>query len=231
MNFQRELALVNFPLLIVAGTDIVSVVRCICSLLWNGSGLRALFLFRRFEYCKYLEKLSFVLWITRNRSVFPPRFISLLLCGNVKQEFFGVAPFVCLKLLATSYKSFSRKKKKKNVSVLIANEIRGFARNIRLRSICDFPRCSISFLSEKRSRKNKKNRKRKKKPILWKINRIIIISTNDSFSMFVSCLNLLKSWGKQQHLALGLKEALLARRENGVEEEVGMEAGIGSKAA
>lgn len=112
MNFQRELALVNFPLLIVAGTDIVSVVRCICSLLWNGSGLRALFLFRRFEYCKYLEKLSFVLWITRNRSVFPPRFISLLLCGNVKQEFFGVAPFVCLKLLATSYKSFPRKKKK-----------------------------------------------------------------------------------------------------------------------
>lgn len=111
MNFQRELALVNFPLLIVAGTDIVSVVRCICSLLWNGSGLRALFLFRRFEYCKYLEKLSFVLWITRNRSVFPPRFISLLLCGNVKQEFFGVAPFVCLKLLATSYKSFPRKKK------------------------------------------------------------------------------------------------------------------------
>lgn len=231
MNFQRELALVNFPLLIVAGTDIVSVVRCICSLLWNGSGLRALFLFRRFEYCKYLEKLSFVLWITRNRSVFPPRFISLLLCGNVKQEFFGVAPFVCLKLLATSYKSFPRKKKKKNVSVLIANEIRGFARNIRLRSICDLPRCSISFLSEKRSGKNKKNRKRKKKPILWKINRIIIISTNDSFSMFVSCLNLLKSWGKQLHLALGLKEALLARREDGVEEEVGMEAGIGSKAA
>lgn len=129
MNFQRELALVNFPLLIVAGTDIVSVVRCICSLLWNGSGLRALFLFRRFEYCKYLEKLSFVLWITRNRSVFPPRFISLLLCGNVKQEFFGVAPFVCLKLLATSYKSFPRKKKRK-ISlyyVLIANEIRGFA--------------------------------------------------------------------------------------------------------
>lgn len=49
--------------------------------------------------------------------------------------------------------------------------------------------------------------------------------------MFVSCLNLLKSWGKQRHLALGLKEALLARREDGVEEEVGMEAGIGSKAA
>lgn len=41
MNFQRELALVNFPLLIVAGTDIVSVVRCIRSPLWNGASVKS----------------------------------------------------------------------------------------------------------------------------------------------------------------------------------------------